>query len=183
VIVERTGLPDVVVFRPRVHADGRGRFLETWREAAYREAGVTESFVQDNASFSKRHVLRGLHFQFPRAQGKLVTVLHGEAYDVVVDIRRGSPSFGDWIGVTLTAEGAAQVYVPPGFAHGFIALSAEVVFSYKCTEYYDSDADACIRWNDPSIGVEWPVGDPILSEKDAEAPLLSEIAQGDLPTF
>ncbi len=178
-----TALEEVLLFETQVHQDERGLFLETWREQAYREAGIQAVFVQDNVSVSEQNVLRGFHFQTPRPQGKLVTVLYGEAYDVAVDIRRGSPTFMEWTALTLSAERGSQLYIPPGFAHGFVAVSDRAVLSYKCTEYYDPSGDFCIRWDDPLIGVDWPLSCPILSGKDASAPTMAEISAEALPTY
>lgn len=163
-----------LLFGPRRHGDSRGFFTELWQEERYREAGIAERFVQLNLSGSARGVLRGLHYQEPNPQGKLVTCLQGEVFDVVVDVRRGSPSFGRWWGETLSAENGHQVYVPPGFAHGFVVHSEFALFAYLVTAYYDPAADRAIRWNDPAIGVEWNAEEPTVSAKDAVAPLLAD---------
>src|SRR4051812_31403185 len=146
-MVEPTGIPEVLLVKPRVHRDDRGAFLETWREQAYTAQGMGV-FVQDNLSISKRGVLRGLHFQEPNAQGKLVSAIRGRIYDVAVDVRVGSPTFGRWIGVSLDEENRWQLYIPAGFAHGFQALNDGVVFSYKCTDYYTPAAERTVLWND-----------------------------------
>ena len=168
-------LPGLRLIEPDVYRDERGYFMETWNERAYREHKLDMTFVQDNLSFSKQRVLRGLHFQNPYSQGKLVSVLRGEVFDVAVDIRSGSDTFGQWEGVTLSADNGRQLYVPEGFAHGFVVTSADALFHYKCTNSYHPDAEGIIRWNDPEIGIAWPVSDPILSERDAEAPFLNDI--------
>lgn len=181
--IKETALPGVLEFQPRKFGDARGYFMETWRDAAYKEAGLSENFVQDNMSFSQHGVLRGLHFQLPRAQGKLVYCPIGEVFDVAVDIRHGSPTFGQWVGMTLSAEAGNQLYVPPGFAHGFCVVSEQALFCYKCTEYYDPAGDAGIRWDDPELGIKWPVDLPSISDKDSHAPLLKQLAPNKLPGY
>ena len=176
-------LPELLLFEPRVFRDDRGTFRELYNEGRYQEAGLDVRFVQDNLSRSSRHVLRGLHLQHPRGQGKLVTVLEGAVYDVAVDVRRGSPTYGRWAGVTLTGENAQQLWIPPGFAHGFLVLGDEAYFSYKCTELYSPASELTVRWDDPALGIEWPVAEPILSPKDAAAPTLAEIDAGRLPAY
>lgn len=176
-------LPEVLVVDVRVFRDGRGSFRELFHEARYAEAGVTGPFVQDNLSVSTRGVLRGLHLQNPRAQGKLVTVLEGAVFDVAVDVRRGSPTFGRWAGVELTEENARQLWVPPGFAHGFLVLTDRTLFSYKCTELYSPADEFGVRWDDPDIGIRWPADAPQLSAKDAAAPLLRDVPAERLPTY
>jgi len=180
-----TKLPGVILFQPRLFGDSRGFFVETWHRDRYCEAGIAEEFVQDNLSFSARGVLRGLHFQNPSAQGKLVQVLAGAVYDVAVDIRRGSPHYGEWLGVLLSADNHHQLYVPPGFAHGFCVTSETALFNYKCTDFYNPAAERSIRWDDPAIGVDWPLADlvPELSEKDRQAPRLAELAEEVLPRY
>jgi dTDP-4-dehydrorhamnose 3,5-epimerase len=176
--VERTALPGVLLVEPRIFRDERGLFLETFHDARNGEAGVAGPFVQDNFSRSRRGTLRGLHFQEPQAQGKLVQVLRGTVFDVAVDIRRGSPTFGKWLGLELDGETQRQLWVPPGFAHGFYVLSDEAEFMYKCTALYAPQCERSIRWNDPELGIAWPTPDrsdtPLLSKKDAEAPLLKD---------
>jgi len=169
-----SALPEVLILEPRVFPDARGHFFESWQQERYAEAGIAGPFVQDNVSRSVRGTLRGLHFQEPDAQGKLVTVLTGRIFDVAVDIRRGSPRFGQWIGTTVDAAQPRQIWIPPGFAHGFCILSDTADFMYKCTEYYRPDSERSIRWDDPGIAIDWPVVDPLLSGKDAVAPPLSE---------
>jgi dTDP-4-dehydrorhamnose 3,5-epimerase len=167
-------IPGLVVLEPKVFGDSRGFFMELWNRRSYREAGIDVDFVQDNLSRSRRGTLRGLHFQNPNPQGKLLGVLEGEVFDVAVDIRRSSATFGRWHGVVLSAENKRQFYVPPGFAHGFAVLSDTVLFHYKCTEFYSPKHELAIRWDDPDIGIEWPLKDPLLSERDARALRLKE---------
>jgi dTDP-4-dehydrorhamnose 3,5-epimerase len=181
--VETTDLPGVIVLTPVVRSDARGSFHESWQLARYADAGLPATWVQDNVSRSRRGVLRGLHFQHPDAQGKLVSVLAGEILDVAVDIRRGSPDFGRGTSVTLSSENHRQLYVPPGFAHGFLVLSDEATVHYKCTEYYRPDQEQSLAWNDPRIRLGWPASDPILSPKDAAARRLDEFPEHALPAF
>ena len=180
--IESLELPEVKLIKPRVFRDERGAFLETWRDSAFRAHGIGP-FVQDNMSISRLGVVRGLHFQEPHGQGKLVTVLEGRIFDVVVDVRFGSPTFRRWLSVELSGEDYWQIYVPPGFAHGFQALTDNVIFSYKCTEYYAPEAEWTVRWNDPAIGVRWPLADSIVAVKDAAAPLLEELSAESLPRY
>lgn len=177
----KTTLPGVLILEPKVFPDARGFFVETYNKERYIDCGIELEFVQDNLSSSTKGVVRGLHYQNPHAQGKLVYVLQGEVWDVAVDIRRGSPHFGRWTAVTLSAENKRQFYVPPGFAHGFCVLSDTALFSYKCTDSYHPECDAGVRWDDPEIGIPWPFAAPLLSEKDQKQPLLREIAAGRLP--
>ena len=181
--VVETDLPGVLLVEPKVFGDERGFFMETWNGARYGEAGLPGHFVQDNLSFSARGVLRGLHFQNPDQQGKLVYVLQGEVFDVAVDIRAGSPTFGGWVGVTLSAENKRQLYVPEGFAHGFLVTGDSALFAYKCTAPYNAAAEASVLWNDPEIGIQWPSDAPVLSEKDRAAPLLGELPPERLPRY
>jgi len=174
---EPTALPDVVVITPDVHRDPRGFFLETYHQGKYRAGGIGVTFVQDNLSRSARGTLRGLHAQRRRPQGKLIRVVEGAIFDVAVDIRRGSPSFAGWVGVRLSGETFRQVYVPPGFAHGFCVLSETAVVEYKCTELYDPADEIGVIWNDPDIGIQWPISDPTLSAKDGAAPRLREVLE------
>ncbi len=178
-----TALPDVMVIEPDVFADERGYFLETYRAARYVEAGITGTFVQDNLSYSKHGVLRGLHLQNPRAQTKLVYVPSGEIFDVAVDVRRGSPSFGRWVGIRLSSDNRHQLYIPAGFAHGFCVLSDWAHVIYKCTDVYDPAAEVSVLWNDPDIGIDWPVRDSRLSPKDGAAPSLKDIDPLRLPAY
>ncbi len=159
-------IPGVLLIEPNVVLDQRGCFVETYHEQRYGEAGMTERFVQDNYSRSVRDTLRGLHFQEPHAQGKLVMALEGVVYDVVVDVRKGSPSFGKWYGVELSGENLLQIYIPSGCAHGFCVTSRTAAFMYKCTEYYSLKDERGILWNDPTLGIAWPAITPILSAKD-----------------
>ena len=179
----RTELPECVVVEPAVHGDARGFFYESFHAQKFAEAGLDLRFVQTNVSRSARGVLRGLHYQWPNPQGKLVSVLEGEVYDVAVDIRAGSPRFGQWAAVILSAENKRHFWIPEGFAHGFVTLSERAVFTYLCTQTYDAKADAGIRWDDPQLAIDWPVGAPSLSDKDARAPLLGEIAEDRLPIY
>lgn len=181
--VIETRIPGVRILEPKVFGDERGFFMETYNEARYKEAGLPSNFVQDNLSLSARNVLRGLHFQNPDQQGKLVYVLQGEVFDVAVDIRAGSPTFGEWEGVTLSAENKRQFWVPEGFAHGFLVTSDTALFAYKCSAPYNAKADAGVRWNDPEIGIKWPVEEPILSEKDKNAPLLRDLPSDRQPRY
>ncbi len=181
--VIETELPGVLIIEPKVFGDARGFFMETWNGARYKEYGIPNHFVQDNLSLSAHGVLRGLHFQNPQAQGKLVSVLAGEVFDVAVDIRVGSPTFGRWTGVTLSAENKRQFWVPPDFAHGFVVTGESALFSYKCTDYYAPEYDGSILWDDPEIGIQWPVKAPSLSDKDRAAPPLSEVPEGALPRY
>jgi dTDP-4-dehydrorhamnose 3,5-epimerase len=168
-------LPDVLIVEPDVFRDDRGFFLESWHERKFQECGLPAAFVQDNHSFSRRGTLRGLHAQLRRPQGKLVRAVVGEIFDVAVDIRPGSPTFGVWAGETLSGESCRQLYVPPGFAHGFCVTSESAHVLYKCTDFYDREDEIGIAWNDPEIGIGWPVDDPKLSPKDLAAPRLAEI--------
>ncbi|HZH43628.1 MAG TPA: dTDP-4-dehydrorhamnose 3,5-epimerase [Lysobacter sp.] len=178
-----TDLPGCVVIEPRVFEDARGFFYESFNHDRLAEHGLAPTFVQGNVSASSRGVLRGLHYQWPKPQGKYVSVLEGEVWDVAVDIRRGSPTFGRWTAVLLSAENKRHFWIPEGFAHGFVALSERAVFSYLCTATYDPQADAVIRWDDPELAIDWPVSEPLLSDKDARAPRLVEVALERLPTY
>jgi dTDP-4-dehydrorhamnose 3,5-epimerase len=172
--LRETSLPGVVVIEPRIFRDERGAFAETFHAQRYAEAGIAGPFVQDNFSRSRKGTLRGLHFQEPEAQGKLVQVLRGKVFDVAVDVRRGSPTFGQWLGLELDGETLRQLWVPPGFAHGFCVLSDEAEFVYKCTALYAPKAERSIRWDDPELAIAWPLTEPLLSPKDAAAPLLCD---------
>jgi dTDP-4-dehydrorhamnose 3,5-epimerase len=174
----RTALDGVVVVEPRVFRDDRGFFLETYHAGRYREGGIDATFVQDNHSRSVRGTLRGLHAQWEHPQGKLLRVVEGEIFDVAVDIRRDSPTFGKWVGVTLSAENFRQIYVPTGFAHGFCVTSDVAQVEYKCTDIYDPEHELRVLWNDPAIGIDWPIAEPLLSPKDRDGQCLADI--GDL---
>jgi dTDP-4-dehydrorhamnose 3,5-epimerase len=178
-----TELPEVLAIEPAVFTDPRGTFFETFNETRYRAAGIAGPFVQDNVSISRRGVLRGLHLQQPHAQGKLISVLEGEVYDVAVDVRVGSPRFGRWVSEVLSADNGRQLWIPEGFAHGFLVLSARALVAYKCTEYYHRETELCIRWDDPRIGVPWPARDVTLSPKDLAGRPLDEIDGSTLPRY
>ena len=178
-----TILPDCVVIEPDVFGDARGFFYESYNAQKYKEAGFDLNFVQSNVSRSAHGVLRGLHYQFPNPQGKLVSVVEGEVYDVAVDIRVGSPTFGRWTAAVLSSHNKRHFWIPEGFAHGFAVLSEFATFCYQCTALYDRAGDAAIRWNDGDIGVDWPVGAPQLSEKDEKAPFLRDVPRDKLPPY
>jgi len=171
------GIPDVIIIEPDVHRDGRGYFVETYHADKYRAAGIHVAFVQDNHSASVGGTVRGLHLQLRRPQGKLIRVVEGEIFDVAVDVRRGSPTFGRWTGVTLTADNFRQCYVPPGFAHGFAVLSRVAQVQYKCTDVYDPEDEIGIAWNDPALAIGWPVEQPFLSERDRRHPSFAEVRE------
>lgn len=174
--IQTTAIPDVLIFEPKVFGDDRGFFFESFNERRFTElTGVTASFVQDNHSKSAKNVLRGLHYQIQQPQGKLVRVVAGEVFDVAVDIRKSSPTFGRWVGVTLSAENKRQLWIPAGFAHGFLVTSESAEFLYKTTDYWAPEFERGILWNDPAIGIEWPIaGQPLLSGKDQAAKALAE---------
>ena len=173
--VTRCDIAGLLIIEPKVFGDARGFFLETWNEQRYREAGLDLRFVQDNISSSRRGTLRGLHFQNPKPQGKLVWVIEGEVFDVAVDLRRSSPTFGRWHGLNLSGQNRRQFYIPPGFAHGFAVLSETALFTYKCTEFYSPKDELALRWDDPDVGVQWPLSDPVLSEKDKQGVRLKDL--------
>jgi len=175
-------VPDVIIVEPDVHRDGRGYFLETYHAEKYRAGGIAVPFVQDNHSRSVRGTVRGLHLQLEHPQGKLLRVIEGSIYDVAVDVRRGSPTFGRWVGVVLSADNFLQCYVPPGFAHGFCVTSEVAQVEYKCTDVYDPASEIGIAWNDPELAIPWPVETPILSARDRRHPTLAEVAPR-LPQF
>ncbi|MGA8277232.1 MAG: dTDP-4-dehydrorhamnose 3,5-epimerase [Rhodanobacteraceae bacterium] len=181
-IIETT-LPGCVVIEPAVHGDARGFFYESFNARRFAEAGLDLAFVQTNVSRSSHGVLRGLHYQWPHPQGKLVSVVEGEVYDVAVDIRTGSPTFGRWAAAILSAENKRHFWVPEGFAHAFVVLSDAATFAYQCTALYERAADSSIRWNDASIAIDWPIAEPVLSDKDARAPFLADVAQENLPRW
>jgi len=178
-----TDIPEVLLLEPRVFGDQRGFFLETFQQQRYQDAGITLPFVQDNHSRSSKGVLRGLHFQLKHPQGKLVQVMRGSVFDVAVDIRIGSPFFGKWYGAVLNDENHRQLWVPPGFAHGFCVLSDLADFTYKCTDYYHPEDEGCVRWDDPAISISWPISDPLLSAKDKDGPLLADLDGCRLPKY
>lgn len=178
----KTSIGGVKIIEPKVFEDSRGFFLETWNKERYESAGIGVSFVQDNLSFSRRGTLRGLHFQNINTQAKLVSVLQGEVFDVAVDIRPGSPTFGKWEGVTLTGENKRQFYVPAGFAHGFCVVSETALFAYKCSDIYNPQAEHTVLWNDPDIGIKWPVKDLLLSDKDKNGVMLKDFKIENLPS-
>ena len=173
--VVKCDIAGLIIIEPKIFGDARGFFVETWNRKRYQELGIDADFVQDNLSFSRRGTLRGLHFQNPAPQGKLLQVLQGEVFDVAVDIRRSSPTFGKWHGLMLTSENKRQFYIPPGFAHGFAVLSETALFQYKCTEFYSPKDELALRWDDPAIGIQWPLKDPLLSERDTRALPLSQL--------
>lgn len=185
----KTDLPGVLLIKPQVFGDERGYFMESFQAKKYAELGIEEDFVQDNCSHSRRGILRGLHYQLSHPQGKLVMVTRGEVFDVAVDIRLGSPTFGQWAGAILNAENHHQFYVPPGLAHGFVVLSEVADFAYKCTDYYDPSDEGSILWNDPEINIDWPlsgagIDQPVLSQKDSQAFSLAQAKeQGRLPHY
>ena len=174
--VTRCALDGLLILEPKVFGDSRGFFLETWNRNRYLEIGIPADFVQDNISFSRRGILRGLHFQNPNSQGKLVSCLQGEIYDVAVDLRRASPTFGQWQSTTLSSENKRQFFIPPGFAHGFQVLSDSALFHYKCTDFYTPAHERTLKWNDPALKIPWPITDPMLSDKDTRG-----VALADLP--
>lgn len=177
-----TLLEGVTLIEPVVFSDDRGHFYEGYNRKTFEQNGIHAHFVQSNVSRSRRGVLRGLHYQWPNPQGKLVSVLEGEVYDVAVDIRRDSPSFGQYVGVMLSAENHRMLWIPEGYAHGFCVVSEHATFAYQCTALYDRNADASIRWNDATFAIDWPITHPELSQKDATAPFYSEIPLPSLPT-
>lgn len=179
----RSELPECLVIEPAVHGDARGYFYESFNARRFAEAGLDLSFVQTNVSRSARGVLRGLHYQWPHPQGKLVSVIDGEVYDVAVDIRVGSPTFGRWAAAILSSDNHRHFWIPEGFAHGFAVLSEHATFVYQCTALYDRAGDAAIRWNDADIAVDWPLAEPLLSDKDTKAPFLADVPPARLPVY
>jgi dTDP-4-dehydrorhamnose 3,5-epimerase len=178
-----TSIRDVMILEPRVFEDARGYFMETYQKKRYKDAGVNVDFVQDNLSCSRQNTLRGLHFQHPHGQAKLVQVLQGEVYDVAVDVRMGSPTFGKWCAARLSAENKRQMFIPAGFAHGVCVLSDTTILHYKCSDYFIPACENGVFWRDAELGIEWPVREAIVSEKDAAYPCLADIAPGRLPVF
>ncbi len=181
--VEQTSLPGVLLIEPKVFGDSRGFFLESYHHQRYAEAGIDAVFVQDNHSRSSHGVLRGLHYQVRHPQGKLVSVVAGEVFDVAVDIRSGSPHFGKWFGCVLSAENHRQLWVPPGFAHGFCTLSETADFLYKCTDYYHPEDEGGVLWNDPDLAIAWPVASPALSAKDQSFATVAMTEKERLPVY
>ena len=178
-----TSIPDIIVIEPKVFGDTRGFFVETSRDDVLEQAGINVNFVQDNQSRSRKGVLRGLHYQLEHAQGKLVRVSSGHVFDVAVDIRLGSPTFGEWVGTHLDEESMRMMYIPPGFAHGFVVLSEQADFLYKCTDYYHPKSECGIAWDDSDIGIDWPLSDVSLSDKDKNNVMLKEQPHSKLPTY
>ena len=179
--VIRTPLAGVLEIEPRIFNDSRGYFLESYQRVRFTGAGIEVNFVQDNLSFSRKNTLRGLHYQNPRGQAKLVQVFQGEVFDVAVDIRPGSQSFGQWYGTRLSFENKHQLFIPAGFAHGYCVLSETALFYYKCSDYYAPECEAGVLWSDPDLGIDWPMKQPLLSEKDAEYPRLKDVPPDRLP--
>jgi len=174
-IFEKSNIPDILLLKPQVFSDNRGYFLETYKNSEFVDNGIKDNFVQDNISHSTKGVIRGLHYQLdPASQSQIVRVVRGKVWDVVVDIRKNSPTFKKWVGVELSDENNYAVYMPPGFAHGFVVLSDEVTMYYKCSAEFDAKLDGGIRWNDQDLNIEWPVKDPIISDKDNNLPLLKD---------
>tara|TARA_B100000676_G_scaffold109393_1_gene109334 strand:- start:577 stop:1110 length:534 start_codon:yes stop_codon:yes gene_type:complete len=173
--VKKSDLEGVLIIEPTIHTDPRGRFFESFQRERYKDLGITEEFVQDNQSVSQKNTIRGLHYRVEPEQSKLVRVIKGEVFDVVVDIRKSSPTFGQWRGYTLSDSNFLQIYIPAGFAHGFCVLSETAEFLYKVSEYYSAEKERGIIWNDPEIGVEWPTSTPILSKKDKLNPGLKDL--------
>lgn len=180
-----TALPEVLLLEPKVHADERGWFAETYRQDAFRKLGISTTFVQDNQSQSRRDVLRGLHYQLGKPQAKLVRVLQGEVFDVAVDVRKGSPRFGRWVGEVLSGENRKQMYIPEGFAHGFLVLSPTAEFLYKVSDYWAREEERGVAWDDPAVGIRWPLNGraPILNARDQAFPRLAAAPEKDLPHF
>ncbi len=182
--VIETEIPGALIVEPKVFGDARGWFMESWHVERYAGLGIPERMVQDNQAYSGHGILRGLHVQWPYPQGKLVQVLSGEVFDVAVDIRRGSPWFGRWVGVTLSGENRRQFWVPPGFAHGYVVTGPNALFTYKCTDFYHPETEFGLRWDDPDIGIAWPLdGEPVLFDKDRRGSLLRDIPADRLPLY
>jgi dTDP-4-dehydrorhamnose 3,5-epimerase len=175
--INTTPIDGLLVLEPDVYRDERGFFLETFHEQKYESFGIESNFVQDNLSFSSKGILRGLHFQYRHPQAKLVQALSGEVFDVAVDIRPGSPTFGKWFGIRLSQDNLYQMFIPEGFAHGYCVVSETTLFAYKCTDFYSPSDEGGLLWSDPDIGIEWPVSDPVLSQKDSRLPRLSEFSK------
>jgi len=179
----KTELDGVLIIEPNIFDDQRGYFFETYSQNRYREIGIQSNFVQDNLSFSKKGTLRGLHYQHPHDQAKLVQVIRGEVFDVVVDIRRRSPTFGKWIGQYLSGENKKQIFIPEGFAHGFCVIGDTALFHYKCSDFYAPACEGGILWSDPDVAIDWPLDSPIVSGKDAQFSWLKDIAEDRLPSY
>jgi dTDP-4-dehydrorhamnose 3,5-epimerase len=179
----RTGLEGILIVEPAVFSDDRGFFLETYHKKKYHELGIPAEFVQDNLSLSHKGVLRGLHYQHPHGQAKLAQVVSGHVFDVVVDVRKGSVTFGQWFGLHLTGENRRQIFIPQGFAHGFCVLSDTALFSYKCSDLYMPDCEGGVLWSDPDIGIDWPVSNPVMSDKDSKYPRLKDVPMNRLPKY
>ena len=180
---EKTAFQKAMIIEPDAFRDKRGYFMETYHKEKYEQLGLTTQFVQDNLSYSVRDTLRGLHYQHPRGQAKLVQVIKGEIFDVIVDIRRGSPTFGQWTGISLSDENNRQLYVPEGFAHGFCVLSDTAVVYYKCSDFYAPENEGGILWSDPDLNISWPLKDPVISEKDSRYPVLEDLPVERLPAY
>jgi dTDP-4-dehydrorhamnose 3,5-epimerase len=176
-----TPLQGLLIVEPDVYGDERGYFTECYHRARYRHIGIAHTFVQDNLSLSVKHTLRGLHYQIHRPQAKLVQVILGEVFDAVVDLRQGSSTFGKWEGIYLSSENMRQLFIPEGYAHGFCVLSEKAIFSYKCADFYAPDDEGGVCWSDPDIGIQWPLSDPIISDKDSQYPNLRDLSPGQLP--
>jgi len=176
-----TSIENVIIIEPAVFADNRGSFLETYHLNRYKEAGMKINFVQDNLSYSTKGTIRGLHYQFPNSQTKLVQVIYGEVYDVAVDIRSGSPTFGQYVGTILSEENNRQLYIPGGFAHGFCVLSNTAVFAYKCSDFYSPESEKGLLWSDSELAIDWPQRNPLLSDKDSQYPSLKDVPPENLP--
>jgi dTDP-4-dehydrorhamnose 3,5-epimerase len=181
--VSKTSFEGVLIVEPDVFGDERGFFMETFHRQRYNQEGMGADFVQDNLSFSEKGIIRGLHYQFPNAQAKLVHVIKGEVFDVIVDIRKGSATFGQWISEILSDENKRQIYIPSGFAHGFCVLSDTAFFAYKCSDFYAPESEGGVLWSDPDLAINWPLDNPVLSEKDGQYPCLKDIAQDRLPVY
>lgn len=181
--VSKTALAGVLMIEPAVFEDKRGYFMETYHQNRYKAAGISADFIQDNFSFSKQGTIRGLHYQLPNGQAKLVQVLDGEVFDVTLDIRRGSPTFGKFIGVHLSSENNRQLFIPAGCAHGFCVLSASALFLYKCSDFYTPQHERGVLWSDPDLEIDWPVETPQISDKDSSYPCLKDVPPGNLPTY
>jgi dTDP-4-dehydrorhamnose 3,5-epimerase len=175
--INTTPIDGLLVLEPDVFRDERGFFLETFHEQKYESFGIESKFVQDNLSFSSKGILRGLHFQYRHPQAKLVQVLSGEVFDVAVDIRTGSSTFGKWFGIRLSQDNLYQMFIPEGFAHGYCVVSETALFAYKCTDFYSPSDEGGLLWSDPGVGIEWPVSDPVLSQKDSRLPCLSDFSK------